>query len=225
MSSALFTGRVPKASFRRIDALLAREPKRVEREMKGALRRWGQDWHGQVTGRFGVLESSLANRTGRLRGSLKNHPLQGSSLGDLKLRLTGGGPEVPHARIQEYGGVIKPKRSRFLAYPIADAVTETGATKGTFAAGARAFIEAHKGETFFQRTKTARAEGLLLFWNKPGRKAPLLVFKLARQVEIPGPNAPTKKRSSRLAFFDTWAALSNERKRDLQKIARGAGRG
>lgn len=78
----------------------------------------------------GLLSGNrLAVRSGRLRNSV-----------GMEVKATGEGIElevwagrdanVRYAALQEFGGVVRPKRGRFLAIPVGPAKTGAGVTKG-----------------------------------------------------------------------------------------------
>lgn len=61
----------------------------------------------------------------RVRGDRLRASIQGVSKG-FTIRLRAGEREVPYARIQEFGGTIRPRRSRYLAVPLPNAKTPGG---------------------------------------------------------------------------------------------------
>lgn len=207
---------VTQDSVRRVHAVLDRIPSRLHKSFERRLNRWGTDWRDTVRGRI-TGGGPLRNRTGMLGSSIV-YRLDGSTLGTLRLRMLSEG--VVYARIHELGGVIKPKTGRFLTIPLDAAKTAAGDVKGMFAS-ARRFIEANPGATYFVRTPDGE---LLLMWKK-GKRTTLPIFKLVRQVELPGPNAPTKKAPSRLGFFDTWKAMGGTRSADVSATFHEAAEG
>jgi hypothetical protein len=208
------------ATMRRLERGLETAPERMQKSFRDAFNRWGEDWFGRMADRFRGGADGLHTRTGALKRSL-NHVVQGGSLADLKLRLTSGG--VAYARLQEYGGIVRPKNARFLCIPTEANKTAAGVARF---GSPRAFIAAHPGETFFLR-KNGK---LLLMWKGPspavrksagaGKGEAVALWYLVRQVEIPGPKAPTKGGPSHLGFFDTWKQLEGARRAGLQQIAR-----
>lgn len=62
-------------------------------------------------------------RTDRLRSSIQGR------VKDLTISLRAGGTAVRYARIQEYGGTVRPRRSRFLAVPLDAAKTGAGVSR------------------------------------------------------------------------------------------------
>lgn len=72
--------------------------------------------------------SKLNVRTGRLRASIRGTVEQDGG-GGFSIVLRAGTPDggaVPYARIQEEGGTIRPKKSRFLKIPVGPALTRAG---------------------------------------------------------------------------------------------------
>jgi hypothetical protein len=236
-----FEGRVQSASLRRVAAALESQPQRAYGRLKPAFDRWGKQWRGKMLGRFraplptpGSSNDTLHNRTGNLALSL-SAVVSGSSLNDLTLRLATSG--FKYARIQEFGGEIRPKNSKFLTIPTSENLTASGQARFP---SARNFISSHPGQTFFLRTKSDGGNSLLLMYRAfkgkrkglfgptaerdirtTGKAVPM--FLLVKKVEIPGPKAPSKRRKSRLGFFDTWRDLAPGRRSDLQRVARALG--
>ena len=81
------------------------------------------------------------------------------------------GPRVPYGRIIERGGIIKPKRRKWITIPLPAAQTSQRVAQH----GARKFAN-----TFFAKSK---AGNLLLFQNRGGQAIPLFVLK--KSVRIP----------------------------------------
>jgi len=229
------TAKVDRQALERIAKMIESQPARVAKGAKPMLQRWGQEWHGKMLDRFRGGDA-LSTRTGGLKRSLK-HAVTGSGLSDLKLSMVAAG--VNYARIQEFGGVIKPKTGRFLAIPTEQNKTSAGVPR---IPSPRALIEANPGRTFFHRNEGGDgALTLFLILDKGqkgaiakgrlsgalgGHKASFVpMFTLVRQVEIPGPKAPNKTRPSRLAFFDTWRSLAPSRAASLKKLAESLNQG
>lgn len=68
----------------------------------------------------------LRVRSGLLRNSVGYAVDDDASGVTLRLRAGGGPAEVRYARLQEYGGVVKPVRAKFLAIPVGPALTGRG---------------------------------------------------------------------------------------------------
>ncbi len=232
-----FEGKVHEASLRRLTRRFASMPERAARDSKVMLKSWGEAWRSAMLDRVGRGgDGGLATRTGALKRSLRSG-VEGSGLSDLRLRNVSAG--VAYARVQEEGGEIRPQNGRYLTIPLDAAKTAAGVARFS----ARQFIDSHPGETFFAR----KGDRLTLMWapdkvksggpTSPGRfavnatsggtKAARVIpmFALVRKVEIPGPKAPTKKRPSRMGFFDTWRGQARDRRADLVRLARSIGGG
>lgn len=96
----------------------------------------------------------LQTRTGQLRRSIR-HEVRGSSIADLSLRMYVIGRQ---ARIQEYGGDIRPVRARALTIPTPAALTPSGALSGRVRIrkdGSRYTTDL--GDTFIFHTKRGEA--------------------------------------------------------------------
>lgn len=86
----------------------------------------------QPKGKFGAntTANKLMNRTGALRRSLRQRVFNRGSLATMALRVTVGDSLTGHyAKLQEYGGTIKPKRARKLAIPLPANKTAAGRTR------------------------------------------------------------------------------------------------
>lgn len=205
-------------SLRRVLGRLDGIPRTLHREMAPRVRRWGEDWVRGVQDRIGG-GGPLRNRTGALRGSMKFDFVDGGKLGSIRLRCKSDG--VIYARIQQFGGVIRPKNARFLTIPLDPALTSAGVARFT----ARQLIAANPTRTYFVRLDS----GELLLVLRPDEKQRrrfksargngVAMFRLVRQVELPGPKAPTKRAPSRLGFFETWRDLQPVRQASIQKAA------
>lgn len=116
----------------------------------------------------------IQTRSGALRRSF------GFEARDLQLRLFSAG--LPYARIQEYGGVVRPKTKRFLTIPLPDALTGAGVLKG----GAKLVPRGRKYETadgvptFIFRSK----RGNLLIGSRAKNGATKLLYTLKPSVTL-----------------------------------------
>lgn len=131
----------------------------------------------------------LHARTGQLRGSV-SYRVETRTDGVLA-RI---GPHVPYARIQEFGGTIRPRRGQFLTIPLRAAMTAAGATRFT----ARAIISSPSiggfEGTFFRDH--------ILFGKRGKQAVPLFVLK--RSVTIPARSyLRSSLRESRQAIINT----------------------
>lgn len=203
-------------------------------QLRDEFTRWGVDWQRGVSARFTGTTGpkSLRNRSGDLQRSIKNR-VTGSSLDDLKLALRSDG--FAYARVQEFGGTITPKSSKYLMFPAepGPAIYPTGKAKFP---NARSFIERNPGQTFFRQGKTAETLLLFLTKAKPGARqrigpvsrkdtanAPAeLAYIGKKSVTLPGPKS-SKGGPSRLGFFDTWRELQGTRNEGLARIAQNLG--
>ncbi len=175
-------------SFQRVRRIFEDAPRSVVRRFTKALKVDGQEWEGKMAKRFRAplplgrnKNRTLHNRTGALRRSIGSRVSQPTSVHarvTMALRVFSAG--VPYARIQEFGGVITPKRAKYLTIPLDANMTQAGVTK----LSARQAI--NKGG-FFATSK----KGNLLIRDSEG--VPLFVLK--KKVKIP---------KGRLGFFKTW---------------------
>lgn len=208
--------------FRRARRVLERIPGEVNRELKRGLNRSGLSFRNAMVDRLGApysnphsAEDRLASRSGEkgLLGSF-GYQVDGDFGSGRPLSLLGFSAGKSYARIQEFGGEVRPTRARFLTIPTAGNLTGAGVARFP---SARDFIQTHPGETFFLRTKRGARDSLLLMWKKPnpasrkssgvkGKDEAIPMFFLTRKVTIP----------PRLGFRKTWAAQQPERIRQIR---------
>gem|GEM_PF-2637503 len=235
----ILRGGVDPESQRRVFQRLTAVKVNARDGMQKAFKRAGQSWHVGVSKRFAGSTGprSLRNRSGALQRSIKD-VVTGSELRDLKLTLSVQG--TPYARIQEFGGEVKPKKGKYLTIPTSFNQRD-GNNKAEFPS-AKALIAAHPKTTFFRRTAKGR---LFLFWDKATKKtvvsrsrkisdiragsvekgAAIPMFQLVKSVDIPGPNSPSKRGPSRLGVYDTWRDELPNLRKDLAKISEGIASG
>lgn len=79
-----------------------------------------------------LATSRLHVRTGRLRQSVRAVVEGEGATLLVRLRAGAGKADLNYARIQEEGGVIRPKRGKFLTIPLGAAMTRAGVTRGEF---------------------------------------------------------------------------------------------
>jgi len=126
----------------------------------------------------------LKTRTGRLRSSFNS--LVGRIGNDVVGVVGSGvrsGARVSYADIHETGGVIRPKRAKWLTIPLRDALTKSGSQLRGGALRARDFKN-----TFFMRTKN----GNLLLMQRKTKKKNIALFVLKKSVTIPARHYMTK---------------------------------
>ena len=137
----------------------------------------------------------LRVRSGRLRASITHRISQTSDGIEGKV-----GPNVPYARIHEFGGVIRPKRSKHLTIPINEALTPAGVPRYT----ARRLISS-PGIGGFERTFSAKK---VIFGVRRGRAIP--VFALVDMVRI------KEKRYMRISLAETQTTIIESFRRNVQ---------
>lgn len=156
----------------------------------------------------------LQNRTGSLRRSFGKSVLGGTAGKPLTLLVYSQG--VKYARLQEYGGTIRPKRAKNLTIPLDDALTGSGAPRYT---SARDLLSRYPEDVFFFTSK--KGNTFLASYGKPGGKRRKeedvqLLYILKKQVEVP----------ARLGFRDTWTspALVQDRRARFTAAGEAASR-
>lgn len=186
-----FSGTVKTDKARR---LLSRVPNSLFAEFRKEFVRSGSQWESEMGKR--LRGNPLQSRTGALARGLSSKT-DGGSLNSLRLRLRAS--NVPHARAQELGAVITPRRAKWLWIPLGANKTPAGVPKRT----PRQFFQ-ERGS--FIRT---RGDSGVAFAKRGRRLVPM--FALRKRVVLPGPK--TTGGPSRLGFFETWDKLGPERAR------------
>lgn len=101
---------------------------KVERMVVTTLRKASTEYQQQMIGRLSgpTGPDTLSRRTGQLARSVKGVVESTGSTVKVTLSI---GAQAPYAKIHETGGTITPKRSRYLAIPLAAAKTAAGVTR------------------------------------------------------------------------------------------------
>ena len=119
----------------------------------------------------GTTATSLSKRSGNLVAAIAGSVrVNGSTFNDIQGSI--GAPGVPYAKIQETGGVIRPKNAKFLTIPLPAALNANGTP---IMKSARDWPN-----TFCAKTK---AGNLVIFQKRGATIVPLYVLKT--QVTIP----------------------------------------
>lgn len=173
---------------------LAATARRLSGLVKRALDRAGAAHTRTMTRRFVPYGSGdpIQTRSGALRRSF-GWETRGTGL-DTELAMFSAG--LPYARMQEYGGTIRPKNKRYLTIPLPDALTPAGIMKG----GARLVSKGSKyttadgDPTFIFRSKA----GKLLIGSRAKNGATKLLYVLRPSVTL----------KPRLGFAETFDRIT-----------------
>ena len=178
--------------------VLAKLPSAVDVEMRKAFREHGAFFEGYMkTKRFRGYAGSkntgslLQNRSGLLRRSF-SHTVAGGLGQGQPLTLLVFSQGAKYARLQEYGGVIKPTKAKNLTIPLDDALTRAGVQRYS---SVRDLISYHPKQVFF---KTVNGRTFVVSRGIPGREYKrepklLWLYILKKSVEV----------SPRLGFRDS----------------------
>lgn len=185
----------------KVQAALALVVQRLSAGVKAAFAKAGAAHQRAMAERFkpyggvgfgGGGAAGIQTRSGALRRSF-GWETRGEGL-DSALRVFSAG--LPYARIQEEGGVVRPKNKRYLTVPLPDALTPGGSLKG----GARLVPRGNKYQT---------ADGLptFVFRSKRGN---LLVGARARngRLRLLYALKPQVTLKPRLGFRETFERVT-----------------
>ena len=122
--------------------------------------------------------SRIQVRTGKLRQSIVGRVQGEKDLTKLAVLLTAGNRSVPYARIQEMGGVVRPRRARNLRIPLPHILTGAGAVKGKY----QIYNQGGKWMTGDGKPTWISRSGRAIMVNEGGRPTP--IWALKREVKL-----------------------------------------
>lgn len=188
----------------RLKRVLDRAPRRIFEELRKAFFEDGAEWDRAMQLR--TSGAGVRRRTGRTARSIQ-WVVVGESLDQLELRAFMSG--VPNAALLEFGGIVRPKRGRYLTIPIDDNLRPGSLTVREHSA--RRLKEKDPKNVFFLRLKS----GGLYMVQRDGDDLKFM-FRLVRQTNHPGPKGPTRAPrpgGSYLGFFYEWRTREKGRKK------------
>lgn len=169
---------------------MERAPRRLFREVSGALVRRAREFLHRVFPRARLSgRPGLNSPTGSLRRSF-DLLHDGNTLQSFRMVEFTTSKSAP---AHEHGALIRPRRRKYLAVPLAAVKTAAGDVRG----GPRSY-----SNTFFARSK---AGNLILFQKRGAGQAPTPLFAMVSQVRIP----------RRLGFFEEWTKNQSKRIQDM----------
>ena len=104
---------------------------RFRRGAAGEMNRFGQEWVSELVSKRLSGRPGVNRRTGNLARSFKSKVTDSVLLNAVVLDVQPEGPGAEYADLQEFGGVVKPKRSKYLWIPIAGNLTPEGVARIT----------------------------------------------------------------------------------------------
>lgn len=125
--------------------------------------------------KFNASGSILKRRSGHLAQSIESSVYQDGE-GVITARIGSGvrsGFRMPYTEIHETGGVITPRRVKYLTIPLAAALSPSGVPRKRSAAD--------WPNTFVRRTKS----GALIIFQRTGKKTSVPLYVLKRSVNVP----------------------------------------
>lgn len=167
----------------RLPEAMAKCPKYLYEEWKVAGGRYLAGWIGKFK-RENVTKGGdgVNTRSGALRRAF-TQVVHGTDLDSLRFVAGTVHVGLPYAHIQEFGGVVTPKRAKWLTIPLAAAKTPAGVARFS----ARDALS--RDNVHFIRTKRGRP--MIVEMNAKSWKP---LFLLVKRVKI----------AKRLGFFDSW---------------------
>lgn len=143
------------------------------------IQRHGTPWPS------GTTPNTMARRSGNtMRAVADSVRVQGSKLSDVQGMI--GGPV--YLRIHEYGGTIRPKRAKYLAIPLPEALDSRGVPK-------------RRGPRDWKNTFVAKSKkGNLLIFQKRGKDI-VPLYALKSEVRIPARLGMKKTLEAGLPYF------------------------
>lgn len=203
------TFRIKPSNLARLQRVYAQAPGRLYGGIERSLRQSANEWHRAMDKRTkgATRPDGLARRTGDLARSIQTKTTGAPpNLSSLKMRAVSAG--VPYAPIHEFGGVVRPKRAKFLTVPASDNLTAAGVVR--IPSARRLFASrSGKGRRPFVLRKGAKAWIVL---PKANGKDLLFLWSLHKSVKIP----------ARLGFFDTWEKYAPARRRRFRRALASA---
>lgn len=143
-----------KVDTRRLRIAMRRAPGRLAEAMSVAFDQHGFIFEGHARARLLRGDPGVTGRTGKLARSIGHtKPRRAQRIADVRMRVFIGGGVARYARIQEFGGVVRPTRSRYLTIPLPDNLTAGGVPRYK---SARDLFERRPGDVFIARTKRGK---------------------------------------------------------------------
>ena len=199
-----------KVNTRRLRRAMDRAPRELAKGFANAFDRHAFIFEGHVKTKRLQGRPGLIGRTGKLARSIGHtRPDRRLKLQNLSVRIFIGNALTPYARIQEFGGVVRPVNKRFLTVPLPANLTAGGVPRFPSAAE---LLSSRPGQTFIARSRAGNPiiglrEGSSVTW----------LWVLKKSVRIP----------ARLGFikaFDSREMRADRRQR-LNKAIRDALKG
>lgn len=222
-----------KAEYKQFIAAAKKFPAALDIEAKRALNEHGAYFtarmqKGQFTGytnRQGTEGGLLQNRSGMLRRSFGFGVTGGLKDGyDLTLLVYSSG--VKYARLQEYGGTIRPRRAKYLTIPLKDALTPSGVQRYS---SARDLFTYHPDQISVVRSPKS-GKLFIVSDGRPGAKTAKgknsqtqWLYILKKSVTIPPRLGFRKTFKSPVMAGDRQARLRVAVRRALAKVKLGGG--
>lgn len=130
------------------------------------------------------VQARLATRTGSLKRSICGTSKVTGDGVEIHLRAGGEGKDLRYAALQEYGGTVVPKNSKFLAIPVGPAKTASGDSRYASPRDVPglALVQSRKGQYMLVKASDERT-------GKRGKlkvSAGTVYFILRKSVTVPG---------------------------------------
>ena len=182
---------------------MKRRRDRVPAAVKDAMQRTSLALVSDMKVRMRSADGTVGIRSGNLR----NQFTQQTSVNGTVVK-TDIGDSVNYARIQEYGGVITPKHSQYLAIPVGPALTAAGVSK-------------YKSPRDVQGLFVIRSKaGKILLVRKDGKQGLVTYFVLVKSVTLK-PKLGLRE-TMRKFFVGIGTRFDAELKKSVAGVMRGA---
>ena len=183
-----------KAQIDKINKAFDDLPDLMQQAGKKALSIHGREFIRWFTKKRLTGRPGLKRRTGSLARSFKTNVLELSGAMVLMVWTTS-----KYARIHEFGGIVTPKKSKYLAIPTNAALTKAGATRYASPRNVPglSFMQRKGGLPFMGKVEGGRVRAYFLLrkrvkipprlelgksWTARGRRIPYLLGKVAENV-------------------------------------------
>jgi hypothetical protein len=191
---------------------IKRAPREIFTELRRAFRDDAVEWDALMQRR--TSGGGVRRRTGRTAASI-GWVVTGNVIDDLEMRAFSSGTQ--NARLLEFGGIVRPRRTKYLTIPVDDNIRPGSGTVRY--PSARALFAREPKNVFVLRLKSGG-----LYIVRRTKDDLQFLFKLVKKSVMPGPRGPypaPRPGGSYLGFFYEWRSRADQRaSRHRRAVAR-----